>query len=118
MESQSRQELMSVAAVARAGSVAIDPSASPFKLVVDPAMRAAIRKALFDLIDHHDDALAGYVTQGNLALESYKEYIELFARALRETMDSPEGVLYLLRSAGFEGVSADDVNLRPEWRWK
>ena len=44
--------------------------------------------------------------------------MELFARALRETMDSPEGVLYLLRSAGLDGVGVADVNLRPEWRWK
>ena len=97
---------------------ALDPSASPFKVVVDPQMRTALKKALFDLIDHHDDVLATYVSQGKLSLESYKEYIELFARALRETMDSPEGVLYLLRAAGLEGVEKDGVNLAPEWRWK
>ena len=45
-------------------------------------MRAALKQALFDLIDHHDDTLAAYVSQGKLSLESYKEYIELFARAL------------------------------------
>ena len=33
-------------------------------------------------------------------------------------MDSREGVLYLLKSAGLDGVSASDVNLTPEWRWK
>ena len=109
---------MPVGKVGQAESAVIDPSASPFKLVVDPVMRTAIKKALSDLIDHHDESLAGYITSGKLALESYKEYVELFARALRETMESPEGVLYLLRSAGLDGVDAKDVNLRPEWRWK
>ncbi len=118
MENESKHALMPVESVGQAGSAVIDPSASPFKLVVDPVMRTAIKKALSDLIDHHDESLANYVTSGKLALESYKEYVELFARALRETMESPEGVLYLLRSAGLEGMAAEDVNLRPEWRWK
>ena len=109
---------MPVEAVEPSTRPAIDPTASPFKVVVDPQMRAALKQALFDLIDHHDDTLAAYVSQGKLSLESYKEYIELFARALRETMDSPEGVLYLLRSAGLEGVTPAGVNLAPEWRWK
>ena len=118
MENESKQALMPVATVGQSPATASNPSASPFKVVVDPAMRAAIKKALFDLIDHHDESLAGYVTSGKLALDSYKEYIELFARALRETMESPEGVLYLLRSAGFEDVDSEGVNLYPEWRWK
>ena len=118
MENESKHALMPVASVGQPATVASSPSASPFKVVVDPAMRAAIKKALFDLIDHHDESLAGYVTGGKLALDSYKEYIELFARALRETMESPEGVLYLLRSAGFEDVGPEGVNLRPDWRWK
>ncbi len=118
MENESKHALMPVGMVGQTESTAINPSASPFKVVVDPVMRAAIKKALSDLIDHHDDSLAGYVTSGKLALESYKEYVELFARALRETMESPEGVLYLLRSAGLDGVGVKDVNLRPEWRWK
>lgn len=118
MENESKHALMPVESVGQTGSAVIDPSASPFKLVVDPVMRAAIKKALSDLIDHHDESLSGYVTGGKLALESYKEYVELFARALRETMESPEGVLYLLRSAGLDGVGLKDVNLRPEWRWK
>ena len=118
MENESKQALMSVGNIGQTEPVAINPSASPFKLVVDPVMRAAIKKALSDLIDHHDASLSGYVTNGNLALESYKEYVELFARALRETMESREGVLYLLRSAGIEGMGVEDVNLRPEWRWK
>ena len=117
MEHESKHALMPVGTVGHSEPVAINPSASPFKLVVDPVMRTAIKKALSDLIDHHESR-AGYVTGGNLALESYKEYVELFARALRETMESREGVLYLLRSAGLEGMGTEDVNLRPEWRWK
>ena len=118
METDTKFALMPVGTIATSPAPAIDPAASPFKVVVDPQMRAALKKALFDLIDHHDEALAGYVAQGKLSLESYKEYIELFARALRETMDSPEGVLYLLRAAGLEGVTSKGINLTPEWRWK
>ncbi len=117
MDTDTKYALMPVSAV-NAPAPMIDPSSSPFRVVVDPHMRAAIKQALLDLIDHHDEALASYVTHGKLSLESYKEYIELFARALRETMDSREGVLYLLKSAGLDGVSAEDVNLAPEWRWK
>ena len=91
---------------------------SPFRLVVDPAMRADLRRGLFELIDHHDVALADYVADGKLSLESYKEYVELFARSLRETMDSREGVLYLLRCAGIELGEEQQINLQPEWRWK
>ena len=54
---------------------------------------------------------------GKLALESYKEYIELFARSLKETMESREGVSYLLRSVGFD-VQSEEINLNPELRWK
>ena len=113
-----------VALVARpAAGVTLAPSrnlpagASPFRLVVDPAMRADLRRGLFELIDHHDTALAGYVADGKLSLDSYKEYIELFARSLRETMDSREGILYLLRCAGVE-LGDEQINLQPDWRWK
>ena len=118
MDIESKYALMPVAEATPATPPALPPGASPFKVVVDPVMRAALKEALFDLIDHHDEHLAAYVTQGKLSLDSYKEYIELFARSLRETMDSPEGVLYLLRSAGVDAVDLDNVNLRPEWRWK
>jgi hypothetical protein len=94
-----------------------DPAATPFKVVIDPKVRAELRRALVDLIDYHDDALAEHFAEGNLALESYKEYIELFARSLKETMESREGVSYLLRSVGFE-VSASEINMNPELRWK
>ena len=118
MEIDSKYALMPVAAVGQAGPRPLDPSASPFKVVVDPAMRASLKQALFDLIDHHDATLASYVTDGKLSLESYKEYVELFARSLRETMDNREGVHYLLRAAGLEGLRAEEVNLAPEWRWR
>jgi hypothetical protein len=94
-----------------------DASASPFKIVVDPEMRAQLRRALIDLIDNHDEALAAHYSDGKLALESYKEYIEVFARSLKETMESPAGVSYLLRAVGFD-VPPEEVNLRPDLRWK
>ena len=94
-----------------------DPSANPFKLVVDPAMRIRLRKALFDLIESHDQELARYVAEGSLALDSYKEYIELFAHSLKQTMGSREGIAFLLQACGFE-VKKDDINLLPETRWK
>ena len=118
MEIDSKYALMPVENVGQDAPRPLDPGASPFKVVVDPVMRAALKKALFALIDHHDETLAGYVTDGKLSLESYKEYVELFARSLRETMDSREGVHYLLRAAGLAGIPAEDVNLAPEWRWR
>ncbi len=94
-----------------------DPGANPFKLVVDPVMRLKLRRALFDLIESHDQELAKYVAEGSLALDSYKEYIELFAHSLKQTMGTREGVAYMLQSCGFE-VEKDDINLQPETRWK
>ena len=94
-----------------------DPAATPFKIVVDPKVRHELRRALIDLIDYHDEMLAEHFAEGKLALDSYKEYIELFARSLKETMDSREGVAYLLRSVGFE-VAPEEINLSPELRWK
>jgi hypothetical protein len=94
-----------------------DPGATPFKVVVDPKVRLDLRRALVDLIDYHDEALAEHFAQGKLALDSYKEYVELFARSLKETMESREGVSYLLRSVGFD-VPMEEINLHPELRWK
>jgi hypothetical protein len=94
-----------------------DPGASPFKVVIDPKVRLDLKRALFDLIDYHDEALAEHFAEGKLALDSYKEYVELFARSLKETMESREGVSYLLRSVGFE-VAPEDINLNPELRWR
>ncbi len=95
---------------------AADAGSCPFKIVVDPAMRAQLRRAIVELIDNHDEALAAHYADGTIALESYKEYIEVFARSLKETMESPEGVSYLLRAVGFD-VPPEKVNLRPELRW-
>ena len=94
-----------------------DPSATPFKVVVDPEMRLKLRRALIELIDYHDEALAEHFADGKLELESYKEYIELFGRSLKETMESREGIAYLLRAVGFE-VPPEDINLNPVLRWK
>lgn len=94
-----------------------DPGATPFKIVVDPEMRVKLRRALFELIDFHDEALAEHFADGKLALDSYKEYVELFARSLKETMESREGVAHLLRAIGFE-VPPTDINLDPDLRWK
>jgi hypothetical protein len=94
-----------------------DAATSPFKLVIDPKVRLELRRALIDLIDYHDETLAEHFAEGKLSLDSYKEYIELFARSLKETMNSREGVSYLLRSAGFD-VPAHEINLEPELRWK
>ena len=94
-----------------------NPGATPFKVVIDPKLRLDLRRALIDLIDYHDEALAENFAEGKLALESYKEYIELFARSLKETMESREGVAYLMRSTGFD-VRPEEINLHPELRWK
>ncbi len=98
-------------------AVLMDPSANPFKLVVDPVMRIKLRRALFDLIENHDDELAKYVSDGLLALDSYKEYIEIFAKSLRESMATCDGVAYLLQACGFH-TNPGDINLNPETRWK
>lgn len=99
------------------GLAKLDASGTPFKVVVDPKVRLDLRRALVDLIDYHDEALAEHFAQGKLALDSYKEYVELFARSLKETMESREGVAYLLRSVGFD-VPIEEINLHPELRWK
>jgi len=85
--------------------------------VVDPQMRQQLRRALIDLIDNRGESLAAYYADDRLALESYKEYIEVFARALKEAMESREGVFYLLRAVGFD-VLPQELNLQPERRWK
>ena len=95
----------------------VDPAANPFRLVVDPVMRIRLRRALFDMIESHDTELARYVAEGSLALDSYKEYIEIFAHSLKQTMSTNEGVAYLLQSCGFQ-VEKEEINLTPETRWK
>ena len=94
-----------------------DPSANPIKLVVDPVMRAKLRRAIFELIESHDQELSRYVGEGSLALDSYKEYIEIFAHSLKQTMGTRDGVAYLLEACGI-AVDKDGINLQPETRWK
>lgn len=96
---------------------AVTVTSSPFRVVVDPEMRGRLKDGLIRMIDHHDKMLADFFAQGQLSLDSYKEYVELFALSLRETMETPEGVAYLLKSAGFD-VPLAEINLQPEWRWK
>ena len=98
-------------------AIPADPCANPFKLVVDPVMRQKLRRALFEMIESHDEELARYVSDGSLALESYKEYIELFASSLKQTMGDAEGVAFLMDACGFK-VAKQDINLTPETRWK
>ena len=71
-----------------------------------------LRRALSDLIESHDQELARYVSDGSLALDWYKEYIELFARSLHNTMSSSDGVGYLLEACGFI-VDKETMNLFP-----
>ena len=94
-----------------------DAGASPFKLVVDPALRGRLRQALLELIENHDQELAKYASEGFLELDSSKEYVEILARHLRETMGSREGVAYLLSACGFT-VPIEEINLQSEARWK
>jgi hypothetical protein len=112
---ETSQTTLTLDVVDRVG--ASDPAANPFKLVVDPVMRARLRRGLFNLIENHDEELAKHVSEGRLALDSYKEYVEIFARSLKETMESREGIAYLMESCGFK-VKHDEINLRPETRWK
>ncbi|MFH1067273.1 MAG: hypothetical protein V1746_05175 [bacterium] len=93
-------------------------ASSPFQLALDSDLRVQLRRALLDLINEHEAALARYVAEGKLSVDSCKEYVELFARSLKETMDSHEGVTYLLKSAGFDNVPREEINLQPEWRWR
>lgn len=114
METNPTFELLSTHTAVTAST---DPGSSPFRLVIDPALRMRLRQALADLISNHEDTLAQHVVEGRLSVDSYKEYIELYALSLKETMGSHEGVSYLMQRAGFE-VAPGTVNLNPSWRWK
>jgi hypothetical protein len=94
-----------------------DPMASPFRTVVDPSMRLRLRKSLSALVESHDAELARYIAEGTLTVENYKEYVELFARSLRDTLSAKDGVAYLLESCGFD-VDPQGINLQPETRWR
>ena len=117
MEPMDPQDFQLVPAARQEPPARPDAAASPFRIVIDPQMRLQLRRALIDLIDNHDEALAAHYADNKLALESYKEYIEVFARSLKETMESREGVSFLLRAVGFD-VPPEQVNLYPELRWK
>ena len=116
MSEPTQFELMLAQSTGEQPLATTDPGASPFRTTIDPEMRIRLKRALFDLIDNHDSALESYVAEGQLEMDSYKEYIELFARCLRETMETPEGVAYLLKACGFK-IDENDINLQPEWRW-
>jgi hypothetical protein len=87
-----------------------DATESPFKLVVDPQLRSKLRAALLELVDNHDQELAKYAAEGFLELESSKEYVEILARHLRETMASRDGVAYLLNACGYS-IPLEEINL-------
>jgi len=72
-----------------------------------------MRRALIELIDNHDEGARRPIIPMETGAESYKEYIEVFARSLKETMESAAGVSYLLRAVGFD-VPPEEVNLHPE----
>ena len=52
-----------------------NPGASPFKVVIDPEMRMTLKRALIELIDYHDEALAEHFADCKLVLVSYYEFI-------------------------------------------
>jgi len=117
MSNSSDFEIMLAQAAGERSLAVTDAGANPFRVTIDPQMRNRLKRALFELIDNHDAALEEYVADGQLELSSYKEYIELFSRCLRETMETREGVSFLLKSCGFE-VPEEEINLQPEWRWQ
>src|SRR5256714_14939577 len=82
-----------------------DPTATPFRVVIDPKVRLDLRRGLIDLIDYHDEALGEQFSQDKIALGSYKGYVEVFARSLKETMESRGRVSHLFRSVGFENTA-------------
>ena len=45
------------------------------------------------------------------------QFVEIFGRSLKETMESREGIAYLMASCGFK-VKLEEINLQPETRWK
>ncbi|MDR2462501.1 MAG: hypothetical protein LBD30_01825 [Verrucomicrobiales bacterium] len=92
-------------------------TASPFARAIDPNLRLLLKRAMLQLIDNHDSSVEADVLDGKLNLDSYKEYIEIFAHELSQTMGSKDGVAYLFETCGFS-VRPDDINLYPEKRWQ
>ena len=92
-------------------------TANPFRRVIDPDVTTALQEALARLVHDHQLQVAYMVESGQLEVGSYKEYVELLSRFLRETIGSKAGVKYLLDSCGLEGATEDSINLNPELRW-
>ena len=92
-------------------------SGNPFRKVIDPDVSESLEAALIRLVEDHQRQVAYMVESGQLEVGSYKEYIELLARFVRETIGSKAGVKYLLDSCGLEGATEEDINLEPELRW-
>jgi hypothetical protein len=91
---------------------------SPFRRVLDPEIREALQEALLRLIDDHQRQVSYMVESNQLHVDSYKEYVELLARFLRETLGSRAGVKFLLDSCGLEGSTEEEINLEPDLRWR
>jgi len=89
-----------------------DAGANPFKIVIDPKVRMDLRRALIDLIDYHDEALAEHFAEGKLALDSYKEYIELFARSLKETIGKQRRCSYCCGQSGSMSGRMKSISIR------
>ena len=90
MEKPRDYQLVSAAepAVTKKQSLSVpDVSGTPFKVVVDPDMRLKLKRALIDLIDYHDEALAEHFAEGKLALES----VQGIHRAFRTQLEGDNG---------------------------
>jgi len=74
MSEPTQFELMLAQSASQQPLSTTDPGVSPFRTTIDPEMRIRLKRALFDLIDNHDSALESYVAEGQLELDSYKEY--------------------------------------------
>ncbi len=108
---------MSLQLVSTSSPTVKSVSGNPFRQVLDPEVCESLQQALLRLVDDHQKQVAYMVESGQLGVASYKEYVELLARFLRETIGSKAGVKYLLDSCGLEGATEEDINLEPELRW-
>ena len=63
-------------------AVLADSSANPFKLVVDPVMRVKLRRALFELIENHDEELARYVCDALVLPSDYEPWALVVSEAM------------------------------------
>lgn len=92
-------------------------SGNPFKVKFDPDVLGKVNEAVRVMMERYDTELAMGFAEGRLSVDSYKEYIELLAHSLRETMSTPAGVRHLFEACGFN-VPEQEINLAPEVRWK